>query len=55
MAEARARAARDLARLPEPLRRLEPGPSYPVHVGEALARLAVDVDRRLAGQETARP
>jgi nicotinate phosphoribosyltransferase len=55
MAEARARAARDLARLPEPLRRLEPGPSYPVHVGDALARLAVDVDRRLAGQETARP
>jgi nicotinate phosphoribosyltransferase len=54
MAEARARAARDLARLPEPLRRLEPGPSYPVHVGDALAGFAADVDRRLAGQETAR-
>jgi nicotinate phosphoribosyltransferase len=47
LAEIRARAARELARLPEPLRRLEPGTSYPVEIGETLARLAGDVDSRL--------
>jgi nicotinate phosphoribosyltransferase len=49
LAEIRARAARELARLPEPMRRLEPGTSYPVEIGEALRRLAGDVDTRLRG------
>jgi nicotinate phosphoribosyltransferase len=47
LAEIRARAARDLERLPEPLRRLEPGASYPVEVSEALQRLAAEVDGRV--------
>ena len=50
LAEIRARAARDLQRLPEPLRRLEPGASYPVEVSEALRRLAAEVDGRVAQQ-----
>ena len=48
LAEIRARTARDLARLPEPLRRREPGTSYPVRIGETLQRLAGEVDSRLA-------
>ena len=48
LAEIRARAARDLARLPEPLRRLWPQGSYPVEVAGALVQLAADVDSRLA-------
>ncbi len=51
LAEIRARAARDLERLPEPLRRLEPGASYPVEVSEALSRLAAEVDGRVAQQK----
>ncbi len=51
LAEMRARAARDLERLPEPLRRLEPGASYPVEVSEALRRLAAEVDGRVAQQQ----
>jgi nicotinate phosphoribosyltransferase len=47
LAESRERAARDLARLPEPLRRLEAGATYPVEVAGALKRLAADVDRRV--------
>jgi nicotinate phosphoribosyltransferase len=47
LAEIRARAARELERLPEPLRRLTPGTSYPVQVADALVRLAAEVDRRL--------
>jgi nicotinate phosphoribosyltransferase len=43
----RARAARELARLPEPLRRRESGASYPVKIGAALQRLAGEVDNRL--------
>src|SRR6516164_1292835 len=55
LAEIRARAARDLARLPEPLRRLEPDASYPVEVRDALRRLAAEVDGRMAhGQEAKR-
>ena len=46
----RKRAARELARLPEPLRRLEPGPTYPVKVSEKLRQLTAEVDSRLAGQ-----
>jgi len=52
LAEIRARAARDLARLPEPLRRLDPQASYPVQVADALVRLANDVDRRLAQHDS---
>jgi nicotinate phosphoribosyltransferase len=49
LAECRARAARDLARLPEPLRQLGPQQSpYRVDVADALMRLAQDVDVRLA-------
>jgi nicotinate phosphoribosyltransferase len=55
LAEARANASRDLERLPEPLRRLEPSASYPVQVTERLARLAAEVDQRLAQQEGTRP
>jgi len=45
LAQVRERAARDLARLPEPLARLEPGTEYPVKVADALTALA---DGRLA-------
>jgi len=45
--EIREHAARELARLPEPLRRLQPH-AYPVAVGDALKRLTAEVDRRLA-------
>jgi len=48
LAEARARAARELERLPEPLRRLDAAVSYPVEVSNALRRLAVEVDGRMA-------
>jgi nicotinate phosphoribosyltransferase len=48
LAECRDRAARDLARLPEPLRRLEPGVAYPVEVSATLEQLAAEVDKRLA-------
>ena len=47
LAEARARAARELARLGEPLRRLEPAASYTVEVSDTLRRLAVEVDGRV--------
>lgn len=47
LAKIRARAARDLERLPEPLRRLESGASYPVEVSETLKRLAAEVDGRV--------
>ena len=48
LAEARARAAADLARLPEALRSLEPGPPYPVRVAPALRALVREVDERMA-------
>ena len=41
----RARAARDLARLPAPLRQLEPGHDYPVSIAEPLKALAAEADR----------
>lgn len=44
----RARAARDLARLPEPLRRLEQGVTYPVTVADALVALAAEADHHTA-------
>jgi nicotinate phosphoribosyltransferase len=45
--EIRRRAKRALEHLPEPLRRLEPGASYPVEVADDLIKLAADVDRRM--------
>jgi nicotinate phosphoribosyltransferase len=51
LADSRARAARDLARLPEALRRLMPGTTYLVEVTAALVELAAAVDRRIAGRE----
>jgi nicotinate phosphoribosyltransferase len=51
LAEIRSRAGRELQRLQEPLRRLEPGAAYPVEVARALVDLAGEVDRRRAEQE----
>jgi nicotinate phosphoribosyltransferase len=48
LAEVRARAARELARLPAPLRGLDPKMTYRVDVADALVRLAAEVDQRLA-------
>jgi len=53
LGDIRARATRDLERLPEPLRRLEPGASYPVEVAQSLVRLGTEVDGRLARQDKA--
>jgi nicotinate phosphoribosyltransferase len=47
LAEIRDRAARDLARLPIPLQRLEPGYQYPVEIADSLVRLAAEFDRWL--------
>ncbi len=47
LAQIRERAAAELARLPEPLRRLEEGWAYPVHVSDALIELAAEVDQRI--------
>ena len=47
LAELQARATRELERLPEPLRRLEPEATYPVEVAPELVALAAEVDRRL--------
>ena len=43
----RRHAKHELERLPEPLRRLEPGAAYPVEVGRELADLAAEIDRRM--------
>jgi nicotinate phosphoribosyltransferase len=53
LSEVRARAARNLECLPEPLRKLEPGATCPVEVAEALLRLAREVDSRLAQHKRA--
>jgi nicotinate phosphoribosyltransferase len=45
LATIRERAVRELARLPEPLRRLEQVGPFPVKISEALATLAVQADR----------
>ena len=44
LAQIRERAARDLARLPEALQKLEPGATYPVKVADALIALAKEAD-----------
>jgi nicotinate phosphoribosyltransferase len=48
LADTRTHAARELARLPEPLRGLDPKMTYRVEVADALVRLAAEVDQRLA-------
>jgi nicotinate phosphoribosyltransferase len=45
--EIRARAKRDLERLPGPLQRLEPDANYPVAIGADLVELAALVDSRI--------
>jgi len=45
--EIRSRAKRELERLPEALRRLDPGLGYPVRVADDLVQLAAEVDRRM--------
>jgi len=49
--EIRRRAARELERLPQPLRRLEPDTTYPVEVADELKDLAAEVDRRLQAEK----
>jgi nicotinate phosphoribosyltransferase len=51
LADLRARAARELARLPEPLRSLGGGAPYPVQVSDSLKKLADETDARLARQQ----
>lgn len=48
LAEIRARAVRDIERLPAPLRALRPDACYPVEISDTLVRLAAEVDERLA-------
>ena len=48
-AQIRERAARELARLPEPLRKLEAGFNYPVQISEALSALAAQTDVKTRG------
>lgn len=49
LSDLRERAAADLARLPLPLQRLEPGATVPVSISPALQELALSVDRRAEG------
>ena len=46
LAQIRERAARELDRLPELLRRLEPGINYPVQISEKLSALAAQMDAK---------
>ncbi len=48
LGQIRERAARDLARLPEPLRQLKQDADYPVTVADALKELAKEADRLTA-------
>jgi nicotinate phosphoribosyltransferase len=47
LAAMRERAKRELARLPEPLRRLDAKATYPVEITEELKVLAAEVDSRM--------
>lgn len=47
LAESRGRAQRDLQRLPDGLRLLQPQGAYPVRIADSLVRLAAATDRRL--------
>jgi nicotinate phosphoribosyltransferase len=49
LAQIRERAARDLARLPEPLRRLESGVAYPMEISAKLKALAAEMDAQARG------
>ena len=49
LAQIRERAAADLARLPERLRKLEPEATYPVKVADALTALAAQADTKTRG------
>jgi len=51
----RVHAARNLAALPELLRRLDPDAAYPVQIADALIRLAGEVDRRIAKGAVSHP
>ncbi len=53
LADIRALAARDLDRLPRPLRDLRSDANYPVEVAEPLVQLAAEVDQRIAKSEAA--
>jgi nicotinate phosphoribosyltransferase len=53
--EIRARAASELQRLPETLKRLQNGAGYPVTIAESLRKLAAETDRRLSGTVPAAP
>ncbi len=52
LADIRLRAKRELARLPERLRRLNLDSSYPVEIAGELVELASEVDRRLQGPQS---
>ena len=47
LADIRSHAAANLARLPEPLRRLQEPCEYPVEIAAALHKLAEQVDREM--------
>jgi nicotinate phosphoribosyltransferase len=49
LAQIREHAARELARLPEPLRKLETGTAYPVQISKALNALAAEIDAKTRG------
>jgi nicotinate phosphoribosyltransferase len=51
LAEVRTHTAAALARLPEALRALAPGPPHPVEVAPSLTRLAAEADARIARQQ----
>jgi len=53
--EIRARAASELQRLPETLKRLLNGARYPVTIADSLQKLAAETDRRIAGALTGAP
>jgi nicotinate phosphoribosyltransferase len=47
LVQIRSLVKRELERLPESLRRLEPGTAYPVEIADELVQLAAEVDRRM--------
>jgi nicotinate phosphoribosyltransferase len=54
LADIRTRAARELERLPEPMRRMERDAKYPVEIADALVQLAAQVDDRMAQRKVER-
>jgi nicotinate phosphoribosyltransferase len=49
LAQVREHTVRELARLPEPLERLEPGVNYPVQISEKLSALAAQMNEKARG------